>query len=443
MHTFLVNQLSLLFTVGGRDHYRDREDVIFLGSQLGIGFDGFDKWHSVSFKAFAAIGGRKLLDKYGSMWGLISNVFPERKWHAFKFGRVPRGYWHSLEHQRDFLEYLAIQLNVKEGDLDGWYRVSQTEVDKLGAGTLLDLYGGSFPKLLSAVYPNHPWDVTKFHAKHRNYWSSLENQKEFMDELGKKVGIHSETDFDKWYDQTIDFIESNGGRRLSIIHKGQLGSILTNVYPNYNWRLWRFHRGIRRVLQSEDEVNKMLEYLETALDIRQPEDWYRVTIENLNSLKVPVFYRTTEGGIAALLSKRYPHIDWDPDAFFGRGYRRASQRWLAEMLTDLFPKESILVDYSHPELKFQLDVFFPELHLAFEYQGLQHYEQLGVYGDLSDRLARDESKAAQCLAHGITLITVPFWWNKKRPALLAAILAERPDLFLSKLAAFSEEARRS
>ena len=503
----------------------DRAAILAIGVQLGIQEGDFEAWYKVDQKLFENLGGDSLLEKHGGwMWRLLSTVFPEHKWVASKFGRVPHGFWASLDHQQTYLDNLGDHLGVKEGELDGWYSITSTDFIQSGAGGLLKLYGDSLPKLLAAVYPNHqwdsakftvrsrnywtslenqrkfmddlaqklgirqldgwykvtmaellphgavtilnlygrslskllskvypnhPWDLSKFASKPSNYWASMENQKRFMDDLGTKIGISSEKDFARWYEQSSRIVADNGGSGLSVLYKNSLRKILTSVYPYYNWELWRFPRGRGKVLASEAALDQLFDHLEKALDIRQPEDWYRVTTEQLASVKAPAFYKSKQGGLAELLSKRYPNVKWDADAFFGRGYRKATQSWLVDRIIGLLPSETVLVDYAHPDLKpaatdsksSQLDVFVPELRLAFEYQGVQHYQQLPVYGNLTTRVSRDEGKAAQCSALGITLIAVPFWWDKNRPSLLAAILAVRPDLFTTKLAHFLEEAR--
>jgi len=406
-----------------------------------IGLRDLNGWYSINMTDLLPLGAGSILELYGrSLSKLLATVYPDHPWDISKFTRRPANFWSSLANQKKFMDDLGKEIGIR--DLDGWYSMTMRTMLPLGAGSILALYSNSLSQLLATVYPNHPWDLSKFSKRPLNYWSSIDNQRKFMDELGAKIGIRSEDDFDKWYEQSVDLFQGNGGYGLLAHYNMNLPKLLAAVYPNFDWQLWKFPRRINQVLQNEVELDKLFTSLEKALEIRRPEDWYRVTTEQLTALKVPTFYKTIEGGLATLLSKRYPNIQWDLDAFFGRGFRRATQRWLAAMLTDLFPSETVLVDHSHPDLHFQLDVFFPELNLAFEYQGAQHYEQLSVYGNVSDQMVRDTNKVARCLEHGITLIAVPFWWNKKRPALLAAILAERPDLFKTKLSDFVEEARR-
>jgi len=412
-----------------------------LGRKIGV--KELDDWYCVQGSKLIP-GARSLFLLYGnSLSKLLASVYPDHPWDVSRFSSKPHNYWTSVENQRRFMNDLGAKIGIGLHDLDGWYTVHWSKLLPLGAKSILDLYDNSLVRVLATVYPNHPWDIAKFSFKPRSYWTSLENQKRFLDELGRKVGIHSVEDFAKWYEQSNGFLLEHGGAVLLSIYSKSLPKLLAVVYPDYDWQLWRFPRTMEQVLESEEELGKLFSIMEDALGIRRPEEWYRVTTEQLTALDLPFFYRSDARGLVGVLSKRYPNVEWDTEAFFGRGYRRANQRWLATMLSDLFQSDNFMVDYTHPELKFQLDVFFPDLHLAFEYQGAQHYESIDVYGgDLSDQAARDEVKAAQCLSRGITLIHVPFWWNKQRSALLATLLAERPDLFTSHLSAFVEEARR-
>ncbi|EWG12024.1 zinc-ribbon domain-containing protein [Cytobacillus firmus] len=61
----------------------------------------------------------------------------------------------------------------------------------------------------------------------------------------------------------------------------------------------------------------------------------------------------------------------------------------------------------------ELDGYNPELKLAFEYHGKQHYEEIGHFysrGDmtLEDRMKRDKFKEEKCKELGIELIIIPY-----------------------------------
>jgi hypothetical protein len=61
----------------------------------------------------------------------------------------------------------------------------------------------------------------------------------------------------------------------------------------------------------------------------------------------------------------------------------------------------------------QLDVYIPQLKLGFEYQGEQHYSYHFLYGDPQLQQRRDAEKKAKCVEVGITLIEIPYWWDRK------------------------------
>ena len=79
----------------------------------------------------------------------------------------------------------------------------------------------------------------------------------------------------------------------------------------------------------------------------------------------------------------------------------------------LFPKgrHSFLIN---PETgyKLELDGYNEELKIAFEYQGLQHYEAVEYFGGEESMLAqqkRDNLKKELCEKNNIILIEIPYW----------------------------------
>src|SRR5690349_19831418 len=94
----------------------------------------------------------------------------------------------------------------------------------------------------------------------------------------------------------------------------------------------------------------------------------------------------------------------------------------------------VFEDYEHPELFFssgrrmQLDVYIPNEQLALEYQGEQHFYDAYNIGPQWNYQQRDQEKRLACKKHGITIIEIPYWWNRKKESLLATIHAHRRDL---------------
>ena len=71
----------------------------------------------------------------------------------------------------------------------------------------------------------------------------------------------------------------------------------------------------------------------------------------------------------------------------------------------------------------QLDVFIPSKSLAFEYQGIQHYQEVGVFNPSKSYQQRDEEKRNLCDSNNIKLIEVPYWWNRTAESLHEMISA--------------------
>ena len=99
------------------------------------------------------------------------------------------------------------------------------------------------------------------------------------------------------------------------------------------------------------------------------------------------------------------------------------------MIKQHFTGFEVLKDYKSTDLLFstkgrvELDIFVPNLALAFEYQGEQHYQANWYLGDRTAAHKRDKEKRALCKEYGITLIEVPFWWDKKKDSFLASVHA--------------------
>jgi hypothetical protein len=105
-----------------------------------------------------------------------------------------------------------------------------------------------------------------------------------------------------------------------------------------------------------------------------------------------------------------------------------AQRVLFSIVKEIYEGEEVVEEYTHiaphwPAQKMQLDVYVPSKKMAFEYQGHQHYHSSHFWGKVGDREVRDQRKIEACIASGIVLVQVPYWWDTSKDHLLE-ILAE-------------------
>ena len=95
------------------------------------------------------------------------------------------------------------------------------------------------------------------------------------------------------------------------------------------------------------------------------------------------------------------------------GIPRISEGWISEiellnMVKALFPNKEVIHQASPEWLGRQrLDIFIPELKLAIEYQGQQHYKPISLFGGEEGFLQtqkRDKLKSKLCAENGISLV---------------------------------------
>uniref|UniRef100_A0A7S1KUL5 Uncharacterized protein n=1 Tax=Percolomonas cosmopolitus TaxID=63605 RepID=A0A7S1KUL5_9EUKA len=171
--------------------------------------------------------------------------------------------------------------------------------------------------------------------------------------------------------------------------------------------------------------------LEKNLKMRMVTEWVRIAKSDLEA----------EGaGRLSVVDARikflkvvHPEVDWNKKMFAAS--TKSNQRWVHRAVEDIFPsltiveeKQMELVAHGGKSL-FEADVFVEELQMAFEYQGEQHYHDIkAFFAPIEGQLRRDQLKSDAFAQHGITLIHVPYWWDKSVDSLKASINRLRPDL---------------
>lgn len=97
--------------------------------------------------------------------------------------------------------------------------------------------------------------------------------------------------------------------------------------------------------------------------------------------------------------------------------RLSISRWVREdelfrLVKILFPTKRILREATPKWFGQQrLDIYLPELELAIEHQGEQHYRPIGAFGGeqaFTKTLERDKRKRALCQENGITVVDIRF-----------------------------------
>jgi hypothetical protein len=88
------------------------------------------------------------------------------------------------------------------------------------------------------------------------------------------------------------------------------------------------------------------------------------------------------------------------------GCRRSKlEQWLEQKLPEIYPTLEILYN-DRTAILAELDIYIPSLKLAFELNGVFHYEQIYESTPLSDVQHRDKNKIICCFKEGIELCVI-------------------------------------
>jgi hypothetical protein len=81
-----------------------------------------------------------------------------------------------------------------------------------------------------------------------------------------------------------------GGK--SLLHSGSLSNILSEVYPDYGWLPWQFSRCPATYWDDIKNQRKFLDWASKELKLKEPSDWYNVTV---TVIKVRFFQVESQG----------------------------------------------------------------------------------------------------------------------------------------------------
>jgi len=160
-----------------------------------------------------------------------------------------------------------------------------------------------------------------------------------------------------------------------------------------------------------ENIKDCMEEIRNTLAIKNLNDWYRVSISQLYSIKCSGIINYFDC-LYAPLKILFPLHNWDQTKFNNK-LKKSAQWWLTKCVQMLLPGVELFEDfvYSFPNEKIEFDVWIPLHKLAIEYQGEQHFYSVSgmsthpkIYGQ------RDKLKAELCIAHGIHLVEIPYWW---------------------------------
>lgn len=135
-----------------KDRRNQRQYLDWLAETLNI--QDQDEWANVSVEDLRRNRGGGLVHRFSgrSFFRMLELIYPEKRWHIWLYGPVPKLYWDDPKHRKNYFEWVTQILKIEKDE--DWYKLSQDQILSLsGASTVLSYYGGSFAAALQAIYP--------------------------------------------------------------------------------------------------------------------------------------------------------------------------------------------------------------------------------------------------------------------------------------------------
>ena len=206
------------------------------------------------------------------------------------------------------------------------------------------------------------------------YWKDKVNQRQFFERLAEEFCIQKPESY--WYQITKQDVESRIGESfLETYYEGYHIKALESIFPEFQWQVWRYQVVPRGYWDKDDNIISYIQWLADKLNIREQDDWYLVTVDQIDFLNGS-FVRRKHGNFISLLAKYFPKYQWSI-THKNRFSPGKTQTFLTKNISTLFPNAEVQLDYKHPDLvhsrsnmSMEFDIFLPSLALAFEYQGI-------------------------------------------------------------------------
>lgn len=231
-----------------------KSEVDRIGKVAGV--NSLEDWYQVEYRHFSQHGGsffsfpvvtaafsELLFSAKGlirmfehSPYKLLRQVFPTHRWLPWKFKVAPHGFWPVVKNQREFLEYLLIELKgwTLPRDLDKVYKLKRGEIRDAGGRTLLTYYDHTVARMFSSTFPEYEWQEWKFYwASSLTFWrkqaqaGKIENAKIALESLAHELSVKALGD---WYRVGSDALSEFGAAGM-IKAFGGLGPLLARAYP--------------------------------------------------------------------------------------------------------------------------------------------------------------------------------------------------------------------
>ena len=233
---------------------------------------------------------------------LLSSIYPHYPWPFidWKNGENMKSIG-DIEHQRKRMSEIFHQLHLSK--VDDWLTISIEQMKKNGGGDLLIKYKSKMRELLLAIYPSHPW-----HFQPQSFYSSLSNQRLFLDNLFTKLKLKS---LDDWLSVKKKTLRKHRARFLLRRYSFSKRDLLSTLYPLHPWRF-----RLRKVhFQRVENQRYFMDQLYHRLKLNNMDEWLTVSKFTFRQYRANSLLSLYSFDLPSLLSTLYPNFAWEFDKY--------------------------------------------------------------------------------------------------------------------------------
>lgn len=140
-----------------------------------------------------------------------------------------------------------------------------------------------------------------------HFWKDLENHRRYVVWLGRQLGIQH---LDDWYEVNSITFDQNRGHTLLRYYGNSHFRLLRELFPQHDWLEWKFKAAPFGFWKSQENIRRYIQWFEREMKIRTPEDWYRITHDDIIERFGSGLLIQYSHGLRKLLKEIYPKQKW-------------------------------------------------------------------------------------------------------------------------------------
>jgi len=162
-----------------------------------------------------------------------------------------------------------------------------------------------------------------------------------MNNLATRLGVIESAD---WYNIPERKLRQFARAKNFLLLFGSLFELLTAFYQDIPWEKERLIYLPKNVATNTASTRRFLDLIAPHLNVRSPEDWYRVSKSQIVSYGGSKLWVLFGSKMVNILNAAYPDITWSEERFLKKS-KRTTQRQLAVVVGDAFPGHRVIEDF--------------------------------------------------------------------------------------------------